>query len=143
MAATYHMAMTTALVYTDEYLRHETGRHPERKERYEVTLDALQSDANLWQELLKLSPRPATDEEISHCHKQQVLDQLVQACQTAPAALDADTVVSRDSEHVARLAAGGACSAIDSVMSGAADNAFVACRPPGHRAGGADMFMTG
>lgn len=126
--------MTTALIYSDEYVRHETGRHPERRARYDVTLAALQDDAALWQELVRLSPRAATDEEIQSCHQPLVLETLAQACLAAPAALDADTVVSRESEHVARLAAGGACRAIDAVMTGEARNAFVACRPPGHHA---------
>jgi acetoin utilization deacetylase AcuC-like enzyme len=49
-------------------------------------------------------------------------------------ALDADTVVSHYSEIAARLAAGGACRAVEAVVNGEAETAFVACRPPGHHA---------
>jgi acetoin utilization deacetylase AcuC-like enzyme len=50
--------------------------------------------------------------------------------------LDADTIVSINSFEAALYGAGGACRAIDAVMTGQADNAFVACRPPGHHATG-------
>ncbi len=126
--------MSTAIVFSDHYLQHETGRHPERRERYEVAISSLQNDADFWQELVKLSPRPVTDEELQRCHQPQMIEQLRRICEMAPAALDADTFVSRESEAVARLAAGGACLAVDAVMNGEADHAFVACRPPGHHA---------
>jgi acetoin utilization deacetylase AcuC-like enzyme len=48
--------------------------------------------------------------------------------------LDADTVISMHSFDAAMFAAGGACRAVDEVMSGNVRNAFVAVRPPGHHA---------
>ncbi|HZS04119.1 MAG TPA: histone deacetylase [Blastocatellia bacterium] len=126
--------MTTAIVYSDEYLHHDTGNHPERRERYGVAIGGLKEDEDLWQGLLKLGPRAVSDEEIERCHNQGMAGAIARVCESAPAALDADTVVSRESERVARLAAGGACHAVDAVMSGETDNAFVACRPPGHHA---------
>jgi len=49
--------------------------------------------------------------------------------------LDADTSLSRGSWEAALRAAGAVCSAIDSVVSGQARNAFCPVRPPGHHAG--------
>jgi acetoin utilization deacetylase AcuC-like enzyme len=48
--------------------------------------------------------------------------------------LDADTVISPASLDAALYGSGGVCRAVDAVMSGEADNAFVAVRPPGHHA---------
>ncbi|MCS6863183.1 MAG: histone deacetylase, partial [Abditibacteriales bacterium] len=48
--------------------------------------------------------------------------------------MTADTPVSAESYAVALLAVGGALRAVDAVMSGEADNAFVLVRPPGHHA---------
>jgi acetoin utilization deacetylase AcuC-like enzyme len=42
--------------------------------------------------------------------------------------------MSADSFRVAKLATGGALAAVDRVMDGTVDNAFVAARPPGHHA---------
>jgi acetoin utilization deacetylase AcuC-like enzyme len=50
------------------------------------------------------------------------------------ARVDADTSINRHSLRAARLAAGGAIQAVDEVMTGSADNAFCAVRPPGHHA---------
>src|SRR3954451_10232402 len=50
------------------------------------------------------------------------------------ARLDADTVMSPFTFEAALHAAGGACLAVDEVMSARCDNAFVAMRPPGHHA---------
>lgn len=126
--------MSTAIVYTEDFLQHDTGEHPERRERYIAALGGLTSDRDFWQGLTKLAPREATDEELLRCHTPQSISRINQACAVAPAALDADTVVSRESERVARLAAGGVCVGVDAVMSWGAEAAFVACRPPGHHA---------
>lgn len=48
--------------------------------------------------------------------------------------LDSDTCLSPGSGEAALCAAGAACAAIDSVMSGYCKNAFCAVRPPGHHA---------
>src|SRR5213080_3374874 len=113
--------MTTALIYSDEYLQHDTGHHPERRERYEAALSGLMSDREMWAGLVKLAPRAATDEELRRCHDSSEIAHVTEACQAERASLDADTVVSRASEGVARLAAGGACRAVDAVMSGEAE----------------------
>lgn len=127
-------AMATALIYSDDYLRHDTGDHPERQERYSAVLGGLQAATDLWSGLHKLAPREATLEELLRCHTEQTIARVGRACEFGYAALDADTHVSPESERIARLAAGGACRAVDAVLTGEAANAFVACRPPGHHA---------
>ena len=130
--------MSTALIYSDEYLKHDTGRHPERRERYRATLNGLMADEDLWRDLVKIAPRAASDEELLRCHSERVLIRVGQACLQASSgervALDSDTVVSQQSDVAARLAAGGVCRAVDAVACGEAESAFVACRPPGHHA---------
>ncbi len=129
--------MTTTIICTDEYLRHNTGEHPERPARYAAVMNGLRSDHDWWEALPQRQPRAATDAEIRRCHQEQTLSvvtQLSAACGENRLKLDPDTVVSRDSAEVARLAAGGACLAVDEVMTTHVQRAFVACRPPGHHA---------
>src|SRR5262245_64282727 len=130
--------MSTAIIYSDEYLKHDTGNHPERCERYRATLDGLMADEDFWNDLVKIAPRAATDEELLRCHGERVVKRVEQACSQAAlyghVALDADTVVSHYSEVAARLAAGGVCRAVEAVVGGEAETALVACRPPGHHA---------
>jgi acetoin utilization deacetylase AcuC-like enzyme len=51
------------------------------------------------------------------------------------AALDSDTVMCPKTVEAIWHSAGGAVAAVDEVMRGGADSAFVATRPPGHPAG--------
>jgi acetoin utilization deacetylase AcuC-like enzyme len=132
--------MAIAIVYSDGYLMHDTGNHPEKRERYRATLGGIVSDHHLWESLLKLEPRPAEDEDLLRCHDRSAIARVGQACLQAglydQVALDPDTVVSKHSDLAARLAAGGACLAVDTLLkgSGEAESVFVACRPPGHHA---------
>jgi acetoin utilization deacetylase AcuC-like enzyme len=126
--------MTTALIYSESYLLHDTGDHPECQERYNAVLAGLQTAADFWSSLHKLAPREALTEDLLRCHAEQVLARVGRACEFGYASLDADTHVSPESERIARLAAGGALQAVDAVLTGEADSAFVACRPPGHHA---------
>lgn len=130
--------MATAIIYSDEYLKHDTGHHPERRERYSAAIGGLMADSDLWQDLIKLAPVAATDDELLRCHTARAVARIHQACEQAAmfeqVALDADTVVSEFSDVAARSAAGGACLAVDAVLKNEAEGAFVACRPPGHHA---------
>lgn len=131
-------AMATAIIHSDEFLKHDTGNHPERRERYRAAMSGLVADGDFWESLVKLAPVAATDEELLRCHTARAVSRVHQACEQAAmfehVSLDADTVVSEYSDVAARLAAGGACRAVDAVVQGEAKSAFVACRPPGHHA---------
>ncbi|HQR35021.1 MAG TPA: histone deacetylase [Blastocatellia bacterium] len=130
--------MSTAIIYSDDYLKHDTGDHPERRERYRAVLNGLMADEDWWQGVGKLAPRAATDDELERCHTARSISRVHEACEQAMmfehVQLDADTVVSEQSDVAARLAAGGACRAVDAVVTGEAESVFVACRPPGHHA---------
>lgn len=127
--------MKTALVHHSLYQKHDTGiGHPETARRYTVVLDALRQDANLWQNLLELEAPAAPKGNILACHTPQQFKKVEKAVEEGLMYLDADTVVSMHSLDAALRAAGGACRAVDAVMSGEADNAFVPSRPPGHHA---------
>jgi acetoin utilization deacetylase AcuC-like enzyme len=130
--------MATAIISSDDFLKHDTGEHPERGDRYRATFNGLVSDPELWERIIKIDPRPASDADLLRCHSHNAIARVGRACQQASlsyqVALDADTVVSQFSDLTARLAAGGACRAVDALMSGEAESVFVACRPPGHHA---------
>ncbi|MEY4168291.1 MAG: hypothetical protein RIR52_2115 [Acidobacteriota bacterium] len=130
--------MATGLICSSEYLRHDTGDHPERRERYHSILSRLMAEEDYWSGLVQIDPRPATHGELRLCHEERAIEAVQQASLEAAiyeyAQLDSDTIVSSGSELAARLAAGGACRAVDAVVSGEADQVFVSCRPPGHHA---------
>src|SRR5215471_16190493 len=108
--------MTTALVYHPDYLKHNTGSHPEKSARLDGIMTALQSDADLWDSLLHLTPDAATEEDILRCHSSRHFDIVVNACERE-GYLDADTLVVRESFGASTRAAGGGIAAVDAVLS--------------------------
>ncbi|MFN2501345.1 MAG: histone deacetylase [Pyrinomonadaceae bacterium] len=127
--------MTTAIVHHPIYLKHETGPgHPEMPARYEVVMNALQGNTELWNSLHEITPEKASKGTIQAAHTPQHFKRVEHAFGDGLSRLDADTVISMKSFDVALYCSGAACAAVDAVMQGEADNAFVAVRPPGHHA---------
>jgi acetoin utilization deacetylase AcuC-like enzyme len=127
--------MPTAIVHHPVFASHDTGpQHPETSSRYGVVMDALRADKQLWPTLLEVQAREATRGAVQACHTPQMFKAVERAVKEGLGSLDADTTVSMHSLEAALHGAGAACEAIDLVMSGAATNAFVPVRPPGHHA---------
>lgn len=125
----------TGFVTHPEFLLHDTGRgHPERPERLASILRHL-DETGLAAELTHAEPTPAPDSAIDAVHRPGHATRVVERCERGERVLDGgDTVVGARSGSAARLASGAALLAVDRVMEGTWDNAFVACRPPGHHA---------
>jgi len=126
-------AASPTFVYSDALcLAHDPGPgHPESPARLQAILSDLQ--ARPIAGAVRRRPRAATDEEILAVHGPSLLAQL-RASAGRPVQLDPDTMTSPSSFEAARLSAGAAVQAVEAVMSGAARNAFVCARPPGHHA---------
>jgi len=97
-------------------------------------MDALLSDRDLWPKLQEVQAQEAPRGDLQACHSPQLYKLVERVVSEGTGYLDADTVVSMRSMDAAVRAAGGACQAIDLVMSGEITNAFVPVRPPGHHA---------
>jgi len=113
-------------------LRHDPGPgHAERPARLAAVTDALRArlPALDWHE----APE-ATREQLARVHVAELIAQVLDSEIGESLRLDEDTVMSPDSPQAALRAAGAAVAAVDAVMSGAADMAFCAVRPPGHHA---------
>lgn len=123
--------MTTALYTHHDCLDHVTpSGHPEQVARLIEIARALSP--------LDLDRRSAplcSDRDILLCHPQSYLDRITASSpKTGTIALDADTHMSSGSLHAARRAVGANIAAVNAVLSGEVDNAFIATRPPGHHA---------
>ena len=121
----------TCIIYHPDYLKHETGTHPERKERLLSIISHLKGTGIL-DKLELIKPESATIEEIQYVHSRDYIDK-ARKYSELEIHLDPDTVLSRDSYDVALLAAGGAITAVDAVLA-TFDSSFALVRPPGHHA---------
>jgi acetoin utilization deacetylase AcuC-like enzyme len=122
--------MTLVLTHPD-CRRHLTPEdHPERAARLDAIERGLAGLA-----VTRAEAPMGSEAEVLRVHDPQ---HWAQVTARAPAAglvaLDPDTWMSPGSLDAALRAVGGACAAVDAVLSGGAGNAFVACRPPGHHA---------
>jgi acetoin utilization deacetylase AcuC-like enzyme len=127
--------MTTAIIHHKIFSQHDTGPgHPETPSRYKVVMDALKGDAALWSSLREVQAREAPRGDIQAAHSPQLYKHVERAVSEGIGYLDADTIVSMRSLDAAKHAAGAPCQAIDLIMSGEVQNAFVPVRPPGHHA---------
>ena len=126
--------MPTLFLSHPSSLTHDTGPgHPERADRIRAIEQVLSYEAFYGLER-RLSPA-AEAEAILRVHPP---DYAALIEKSAPREglihLDADTIMSRGTLEAVRHAVGGGVAAVDAVMCGEADNAFVAARPPGHHA---------
>lgn len=137
-----------ALVHSKDYEKHDTGIHPENKDRIRVIMDALENQGilnpvefideikkypNFNDKIDVICPEKAYCEDILRVHDESYIQYLKSFCNSGGGYLDYDTVVSSDSFKIAKLAAGGAITASELVLNGY-DTAYSIARPPGHHA---------
>ena len=125
--------MPTGLYYSDSCLLHDTGDHPESKQRLQAIMQRLRASGEL--DSLSYREAPAAGLGlVKSVHSPEYVDHLVRLAARGGGWLDPDTVVSSGSIEAALHAVGGTVQAAVDVATGELANGFVAVRPPGHHA---------
>ena len=126
--------MTTLLLTHRASLDHLTPPgHPERPDRIRA-VDQVLSESR-FDKLVRQEAPEGTLELARLCHDEHYIEELRRiAPDKGLIYLDGDTSMSPGTWETVMRTVGGAVAATDAVMSGAADNAFLAMRPPGHHA---------
>lgn len=123
-----------ALLYYDPvFLEHDTGYHPENAERL-LPLVETRRFGGLDKHCQRPDWQPAPIEWLAEVHGPDYIQRVADFAEAGGGSLDPDTVVSRRSFHVARMAAGAACDAVRRVVAGPQRQALCLVRPPGHHA---------
>lgn len=125
--------MTTLLVFApgDGHTKHH---HPENHERTAALGRALDG-SGLMADLRHVMPVSATTVQLQRVHTPELIGYVRQVSNRGGGLLDhGDTYATAQSYHLASLAVGGCCAAVDQILTGAAHNGFALIRPPGHHA---------
>jgi acetoin utilization deacetylase AcuC-like enzyme len=124
----------TALIWKEEFLEHDKGLHPEKKERLTAIRNRLEK-TSYYSNLQRPEVKPASIETIAKIHNNNYILTLQELCDKKRSGfIDADTPYSQGTFHAASLAAGSALTLADAVWSGEATNGIALVRPPGHHA---------
>ena len=128
--------MVTDLVYHDAFVKHEMSMgHPESPDRLRSAM-SYATKANLLEndKLNLLTPEPVDLDLVYTIHDKQYLEGIRAKSEMGGGFYTLDTAVNQHTFEAALLAAGGGVGAVDRIMAGTTENAFVLCRPPGHHA---------
>ncbi|HLW66229.1 MAG TPA: histone deacetylase [Gemmataceae bacterium] len=123
----------TLLLSDPRFLLHDTGRHVETPARLVAITDRLQQ-SGLATKCSTQTWEPIGEDEILAVHEPGVLALLKAITAQGGGWVDGDTVLSAQSLEGAKLAAGAATAAVDTVILKQANNALCLIRPPGHHA---------
>ena len=115
-----------AIVYSEKFLQHETGGHPERKERLIAIIDFLQKKG--FQQFNK--PLEISEKDLLLVHKQGLINDVKRL--SGEAVSTGDNVFNKNTFEIAQLACGAALKAAELSEK---EFAFSLARPPGHHAG--------
>lgn len=125
--------MSTILVYAPAAAHTKTG-HPESHDRL-ANLMPMLNKYGVLADLTQLHPVLASQEQLERAHSRALIEQIRQVSLWGGGLLDhGDTYATAESYDLARLAAGGACAAVDHILTGQARNGMALVRPPGHHA---------
>ncbi len=125
--------LNKGLVFHEKCLSHETGNHPEKKERLVAIMDFLEKKG-LLAGLKRVKARRASVDELAINHARNYVSTVKSFCEKGRGHLDPDTVVSEKSYEAAQWAVGGVLEAIDGASKGIYSSVFCVVRPPGHHA---------
>ena len=129
-----------AVMYSDQFLLHDTGKHhPENPSRLLSVVEDLISNPLLKPYLIWPKFTSATTRQLQLAHTKDYIKTVRQETDllknnSISYLSTGDTVISKQSDHVARLAVGAGIKAVDMIMSEEITSAFALVRPPGHHA---------
>ena len=125
--------MTTQIIYSEEFNKHDNMGHPENAQRTVVMMNEIKK-SSFYKELEFIKPEILKEKILHDIHSERMIEQIKQMSEQYTSWIDLDTYVCRSDYETARLAAGGLLLACNNVINGKADNAYALVRPPGHHA---------
>ncbi len=125
--------MTTQIIYSKEFNKHNNPGHPENARRLNIMIDELKK-TSFYDELEMLKPTSISDKVLHEIHSKRMIQQVKNISETENSWIDLDTYVCKGDYELSKLAAGATVQACKKVIDGKVDNAYALVRPPGHHA---------
>ena len=129
-----------AVMYDERFLLHDTGpNHPERPDRLSVVINELKKNKSLSPFLVWPIFKKAKIKELGLVHTENYINLVENEVKRIEGDNRAylstgDTVITKNSHDVARLAVGAGIKGVNEIMNGSISSAFAVVRPPGHHA---------
>lgn len=126
--------MTTQIVYSKEFHKHDNAGHPENARRLDALLKEIKQ-SSFSDDLVFVEPKMLPENSLYEIHTDRMIKLVKEKSTIGDSWIDPDTYICKNDYDVACLAAGGLVMICNNVLlSGKVDNAFVLARPPGHHA---------
>jgi len=125
--------MTTQIMYSDEFHKHNNMEHPENAERLKVMMSELKK-SQILKEVEIIEPKILSEKILYDVHSEEMIGQIKEISTHGNMWIDLDTYVCKFDYGTARLAAGGVVQLCENVIQGKAYNGYALVRPPGHHA---------
>jgi len=125
--------MTTQVVYSEKFDKHNDLSHPENAERLHFMMNEIKNTP-FYKDLEFIQPEILSEEILYDIHSDRMIEQVKDLSFESKSWIDMDTYVCKSDYETARLAAGGMLQICKNVIDGNADNGFALVRPPGHHA---------
>ncbi|RLF56486.1 MAG: histone deacetylase, partial [Thermoplasmata archaeon] len=125
--------MTTHIVYSKEFHKHDNVDHLENARRLDAILNEIKQ-SSFSDDLVFVEPEMLPENSLYRVHTDRMIKLIKEKSTIGDSWIDPDTYICKNDYDVARLAAGGLVMVCKNVLSGEVDNAFVLARPPGHHA---------
>ena len=125
--------MSTQIIYTPDFNKHNNPGHPENARRLNIMLDDLKKTP-FYDEIELIKPEMISEKTLIEIHSERMVEQVKDISRNSNSWIDLDTYVCKGDFEIASLSAGATLQACKNVISGKADNAYAMVRPPGHHA---------
>lgn len=125
--------MTTQIIYSDKFNKHNNKGHPENAKRLKIMMNSLKK-TKFYKDIDIVETELLSEKKLYEIHSKRMINQVKEQSKKEEGWIDLDTYVSKNDFETTRLAAGGVLSACENVLKGKIENAFCMVRPPGHHA---------